>query len=131
MTSAAPTVCKIAAGPTPVGDKAKCGQSRRTWCLKSAQTITVRAHSQQLVDTGLSLSVRPGRALLLYGCEQNEKKWLHVSPLMVDHSYNKPIQLLVTSSCSDDVVVNRGQIIAKCVSLPLDEATFVMDQISD
>ena len=131
LTSAAPLVCKIAAGPRPVGDKARCGQSRRTWCLKSAQTITVRAHSQQLIDTGLKLSVRPGRALLLYGCENNEKKRLHISPLMIDHSYDKPIQLLVTSSCTDDVVVNRGQNIAKCVSMPLDEATFVMDQISD
>ena len=131
LTSAAPTICKIASGPTPVGDKATCGQSRRTWCLKSVQTITVRARSQALVDTGLKLSVRPGRALLMYGCEQNERKRLHISPLMIDHSYNKPIKLLVTSSCSEDLVVNRGQVIAKCVSLPLDEATFVMEQISE
>ena len=82
------------------------------------------------VDTGLQLSIRPGAALLFYGTEVNERRNLHISPLVVDHDYKNKIKLIVTNSSDSDIRIQQGQNIAKSVCLPLQEAAFIMDAVS-
>ena len=128
QTNAPATV--LTAGPIPIQSRSRYGSSRRIWDLKAAQRITVPSEGQTQVDTGLTLSVRPSNALIIYGTEANSSRGLFMQPLLIDHGRRLPIKLTILNHSDRDVVISNGQILARCVCTHLDEAHFLMSTIA-
>ena len=82
------------------------------------------------MDLDLKLSVRPKHALLLLGQDGLIRAGLNIAPLLVDHSLrHKNLTLTCFNETSKDIVIHKGQRLAKVICIGLHDAEFLREQL--
>ena len=123
-------ICKVAGGPSPVQEVGANGSASRIWSLRNDRKRTITARSSSTINLDLQLSVRPKHALLILGKEGLTQAGLNIAPLLVDHSMrDKKLSITCFNETSKDVVIQRGQRLAKVICIGLHDAEFLRDQL--
>ena len=123
-------ICKVAGGPSPVQEITANGSASRIWSLRNDKKRTVTARSSCTINLDLKLSVRPKQALLILGKDGLTQAGLNMAPLLVDHSMrNNDLSITCFNETSTDVVIQKGQRLAKVICIEMHDAEFLRDQL--
>ena len=105
--------------------------SRRTWDIRTDCKITLPSYENTSIDLDLAVELQEELALLILGSAGLAHSKLTVIPTVIDSKFRSKIQLNIFNHNSSIQYLSKGQRIATCYVLRLNDATFVKTIIKE